>query len=94
MLFRSEILIDVESFSPIQTLKTAYLGSVNPRLHTNEMLIALSLSARTNPNARKALEQLSALKNTQAHITSRVSNVDLSLFTSLGIQITYEAQKG
>ncbi len=89
-----EILIDVESFSPIQTLKTAYLGSVNPRLHTNEMLIALSLSARTNPNARKALEQLSALKNTQAHITSRVSNVDLSLFTSLGIQITYEAQKG
>lgn len=89
-----EILIDAEAFGPIQMLKTSYLGSQNPRLHTNEMLIALALSARTNPNAQKALEKLKELKGTQAHITSRVSNVDLTLFGNLGIQLTYEAQKG
>lgn len=89
-----ENLIQAEAFTPIQHLKTSYLGSVNPRLHSNEMLIALSLSAQTNPLSKKALDQLSKLNGTQAHITSRISNVDLNILNSLGIQVTYEAQKG
>lgn len=89
-----EVLIDAEAFGPIQMLKTNFLGSQNPRLHSNETLIALALSARTNKNAKKALEQLKSLDGTQAHITSRVSDVDLSIFRSLGIQVTYEEQKG
>lgn len=86
-------LIEKAAFAPIQNLKTEYLGSVNPRLHSNEILIALSLSAQTNADALAALNQLTALKNTQAHITCDLSEVDLNTFKQLGIQVTYEAQK-
>ena len=89
-----EDLIRAEAFIPIQKLKTQYFGSQNPRLHTNEMLIALSLCAQTNENAKIALEQLKKLNGNQAHVTSNISNVDLSVFNSLGIQVTYEAEKG
>lgn len=87
------LLIEPEAFSPIQKLKTKYLGSVNPRLHTNEILIALSLSAQSNPLAQKAMEQLKLLKGTQAHITCDVAHVDASVYSNLGIQITFEAEK-
>lgn len=87
------LLIEPEAFGPIQKLKTRYLGSVNPRLHTNEILIALGLSAQSNPLAQKAMEQLKALKGTQAHITCDVGHADASVYSSLGIQITFEADK-
>lgn len=86
-------VIEPEAFGPIQELKTGYLGSVNPRLHTNEVLIALSLSAKNKEEAKRALYQLKNLKNAQAHITCSVSPIDLSTFKQLGIQVTYEAQK-
>ena len=88
-----ELLIAPEAFGPIQKLKTEYLGSINPRFHTNEILIALSLSAKTNEKAALAMEQLKNLKNVQAHITSGVSDVDLSVYRRLGIELTYEAEK-
>ena len=88
-----EFLIKADAFQPIQKLKTQYFGSQNPRLHTNEMLIALSLCAQSNEHAKMALEQLKKLKGNQAHVTSNISNVDLSIFNSLGIQVTYEAEK-
>lgn len=86
-------LIEPSAFDPIQKLKTEYLGSINPRLHTNEVLIALSLSAQTNDKAALALSKIHDLKGTQAHITCNVSSVDLSVFHQLGIQVTYEADK-
>lgn len=88
-----ENLIEPAAFGPIQSLKTEYLGSLNPRLHTNEVLIALSLSAQTNECAAKALAQLKNLSGMQAHITCAVSDIDLSVFKHLGIQLTYEAEK-
>ena len=88
-----ENLIKADAFKPIQKLKTQYFGSQNPRLHTNEMLIALSLCAQSNEHAKIALEQLKKLQGNQAHVTSNISNVDLSVFNSLGIQVTYEADK-
>lgn len=87
------LLIAPEAFSPIQQLKTSYLGSENPRLHSDETLIALALSAKADPLSQQALEQLPKLKGAQAHITSPVSQTDLSVFHSLGIQVTYEADK-
>ena len=87
------LLIEPEAFEPIQKLKTKYLGSINPRLHTNEVLIALSLSAQSNPMAKKAMEQLKNLKGSQAHITCDVVEADAGVYASLGIQITYEAEK-
>ena len=88
-----EHIISPESFEPIQALKTHYLGANNPRLHTTELLIALAMSARINPSARKAMEQLPKLKALQAHITSDLSEVDLQAYNTLGIQFTYEADK-
>lgn len=88
-----ENLISPEAFGPIQTLKTDYLGSVNPRLHTNEVLIALTLSARENTHAQQALRQMKKLKGLQAHFTTDVSEVDLSVYNHLGMQITYETEK-
>ncbi|WP_294731574.1 DUF1846 domain-containing protein [uncultured Faecalibaculum sp.] len=86
-------LIDPEDFAPIQRLKISYFGNQNPRLHTNEMLIALSMTARSNPEARRALEQLPALAGAQSHITSALSEVDQSVLSSLKIQTTFEADK-
>ncbi len=83
-------LISPESIAPIQELKVKYLGSVNPRLHTDEVLIALSASAATDPNAQKALEQLPKLRGCQVHTTVLLSNVDKNIFKKLGIEVTSE----
>ncbi|MBQ0064300.1 MAG: DUF1846 domain-containing protein [Firmicutes bacterium] len=88
-----QILIEKTAFGPIQNLKTEYLGSINPRLHTNEILIALVLSAQENKFANMALQKLKELQGTQAHITCDLSEVDLNTFKQLGIQVTYESQK-
>ncbi len=87
-----EMLISPEAFGPIQELKTNYLGSVNPRLHTNEVLIALTLSAQDNKHAQLALTKMKELKGLQAHFTTDVSPVDLSVLNHLGLQVTYETE--
>ncbi len=84
-------LISPYFIEPIQTLKTDYLGSRNPRLHTDEVLIALSMCAVTDPNAKLALEQLSKLSGCQLHTTVVLSSVDMNTFKKLGIQFTNEA---
>lgn len=85
-----EHLISPEAIEPIQELKTKYLGGKNPRLHTDEVLIALSVSALQNPNARKALEQLPKLKGCQVHTSVMLSEVDIRTFKRLGVDLTSE----
>ncbi len=75
---------------PIQKLKTKVLGNHNPRLHMNEVLIALSISAITNPMAELAMRQLPGLKNCEAHSTVILSSSDTDTFRKLGIHITCE----
>ena len=83
-------LIAPEAIEPIQKLKTAYLGSRNPRLHTDEILIALSSTAASSEEARVAMEQLPKLKGCEAHSTVLLSSVDEQMFKRLGIQLTCE----
>ena len=75
---------------PICHLKTEVLGGHNPRLHADEILIALTMSAATNPAAALAMEQLSKLKNTEAHASVIVSTVDSALYRKLGIHTQQE----
>ncbi len=83
-------LIAPSAIEPIQTLKTNYLGSRNPRLHTDEVLIALSMSAATDPTARKALNQLPQLRGCQVHTSVMLSDVDIKVFKKLGVELTSE----
>ncbi len=83
-------VISPEAIRPIQELKIKYLGSKNPRLHTDETLIALSVSAASNPEAGLALEQLPKLKGCQAHTSVMLSSVDIWQFRKLGIELTCE----
>lgn len=83
-------LIAPSAIEPIQTLKTNYLGSKNPRLHTDEVLIALSVSAATDPVAEKALDQLPKLEGCQVHTSVMLSQVDINIFKKLGVQLTSE----
>lgn len=83
-------LISPEAIEPIQELKTKYLGGKNPRLHTDEVLIALSMSAVNNQNARKALEQIPKLKGCQVHTSVMLSEVDIKTFKRLGVDLTSE----
>ena len=81
-------LISPESIAPIQELKVKYLGSTNPRLHTDEILIALSTCAATDENAQKALEQLPKLRGCQVHTTVLLSDIDKKIFKKLGLELT------
>lgn len=85
-------VISPAAIEPIQLLKTEYLGSHNPRLHTDEVLIALSTTAASDQAARQALEQLSRLSGCQAHTSVMLSEVDIKIFKRLGIQLTMEPQ--
>lgn len=85
-----EKLIRPEAIEPIQDLKVRFLGGKNPRLHTDEVLIALSLAAVTNENAKKALEQLPALRGCQVHTSVMLSEVDIKIFKKLGVDLTSE----
>lgn len=84
-------VISPEAIEPIQRLKVKYLGSKNPRLHTDEVLIALSVSAATDPMAELALNQIPKLQGCQAHTSVMVSSVDIKQFKKLSIQATFEA---
>ncbi|HJB08487.1 MAG TPA: DUF1846 domain-containing protein [Candidatus Enterocloster faecavium] len=83
-------LIAPSAIEPIQTLKTCYLGGHNPRLHTDEVLIALSMSAATDPIAKKALDQLPRLRGCQVHTSVMLSDVDIKIFHKLGVELTSE----
>ena len=75
---------------PIQHLKVEHLGNHNPRLHTDELLIALSICSVTNPMAGCAIEQLDKLKGCEAHSSVILSHVDEDLFKKLGVNISFE----
>ena len=83
-------LIAPSAIEPIQKLKVNYLGSRNPRLHTDEVLIALSMCAATDENAQIALNQLSKLKGCQVHTSVMLSDVDITIFKKLGVNLTSE----
>lgn len=85
-------IISPAAIEPIQKLKTEYLGSKNPRLHTDEVLIALSISAATSEIAQLALDQLPKLKGCQVHTSVMLSEVDVKQFKKLSLQLTSEAK--
>lgn len=84
------LLIAPSVIAPIQHLKVEHLGNHNPRLHTDELLIALSICAVTNPLAELAIDQLDKLRGCEAHSSVILSRVDENLFQKLGVNITYE----
>ncbi len=83
-------VISPEILAPIQTLKTKNLGGHNPRLHTDEVLIALAISAVDNPDAARAMAAIPALKNTEVHSTVILTQVDSSTFRKLGVNLSCE----
>ncbi len=83
-------LISAEVLEPVQDLKINYLGNHNPRLHTDEVLIALSISAQTNPLARRAFENIGKLRNSEIHSTVILSQVDENVIKKLGCHLTSE----
>ncbi len=87
----SEIdLIEASVLEPICGLKTQYLKHKNPRLHTDELLIALTISALSSPVAMKAKEQLENLKGSDAHFTVILSEEDEKILRRLGINVSFE----
>ncbi len=85
-----ENLISPTIIEPIQKLKTKVMGNHNPRLHTDEILIALSICAATSSIAQRALEQAPRLKGLEAHSSVILSRVDENVFRKLGVNITFE----
>ena len=83
-------LISQQVLEPVCHLKTTYLGHHNPRLHTDEVLLALTISALTNPLADLAQQQLSALAGSDAHFSVIISEEDIKLYKRLGINVTCE----
>ena len=87
---KEEKVLSPESLEPIQTLKINYLGSKNPRLHTDEMLIALSANAAKNADAALVLEQLPKLAGAQVHSSVLLSAQDKKVFKKLRCDVTTE----
>lgn len=86
-------LISSKVIEPIQKLKVKHMGSVNPRLHTDEVLISLAVSAATDETAKLALDQLDKLKDAQMHSSVILSAVDEMTLKKLGINVTYEPKR-
>lgn len=84
------LLISPSVIEPIQRLKVNHLGNENPRLHTDEVLIALSICASQDSNAKLALEQLKCLEGCEMHSSVMLSHVDLSTFRRLKVNVTCE----
>jgi len=87
---KPEKLIPPEVIGPIQDLKLKYLGNSNPRLHTDEVLVALSITAAQSPKAALALSQLPLLKGCEVHTSVILSAVDENIFRRLGVNLTSE----
>ena len=85
-------LITREAFVPIQMLKVSHLGSQNPRLHSDEVLIALAISAATDPQAAKALDSLDRLRECEAHSSVILSAADSGTYQKLGLRLTCSPQ--
>ncbi|MBE5766938.1 MAG: DUF1846 domain-containing protein [Clostridiales bacterium] len=85
-------LISATIIEPIQDLKVNHLGNRNPRLHTDEILVALSICAATNPTAELAMQAIEHLRGCQAHSSVILSGVDEGVFRKLGINLTCEPQ--
>ena len=86
-------LISPTVIQPLQLLKVNHMGSANPRLHTDEILMALAICAVNNPVAKLALDQLDKLKNCEVHSTVILSHVDEKTFKQLGMHVTCEAKR-
>ncbi len=82
------LLLSPDVIAPIQELKIRHLGNTNPRLHIDEILIALSICAATDENAHKAIEALGALKGSEMHSSVILSEVDVKAIKQLGINLT------
>ena len=83
-------VISPEILAPIQKLKTVNLGNRNPRLHTDEVLIALAISATASEKAALALSALDKLRGAEAHSTVILSQVDTATFRKLGVNLSCE----
>ena len=81
-------LIPQEMIEPIQNTKIGYLHGRNPRLHTDEVLVALSVLSLNDDNCRRALSTLPMLNGCQAHSTVMLKEVDANTFRKLGIDLT------
>ena len=86
------LLISAEVLEPICELKTNYLKHRNPRLHTDEVLMSLTVSALTNPIANTAKEQLANLRGSNAHFSVIISEEDQKILKRLGINVSCEAK--
>ena len=86
-------IISSAVIEPIQKLKVEHMGSQNPRLHTDEVLLSLAVSAVTNPLAKVALDHLDGLKGSQLHSTVILSHADESTYKKLGVGVTSEPKK-
>ncbi len=86
-------LISPKIIEPIQKLKVNHMGSANPRLHTDEILMALAICAVTDKKAKLALEQLDNLKGSEIHSTVMLSHVDERTFKTLGMHVTCEPKR-
>lgn len=86
-------LIPQSMIEPIQNTKIEYLGGKNPRLHTDEVLVALSVLSQNDENCRRALEQLPNLRDCQVHSTVMLSEVDRKIFKKLGCGLTCDPVK-
>lgn len=86
----SILLMSPHVIEPIMDLKVNHLGNNNPRIHTDETLLALSICATTDDNAKRAMEQISNLRGCEVHSTVILSPVDERIFKRLGINLTCE----
>ena len=86
------ILISPAIIEPVSKMKIENLGNKNPRLHVDEVLIALTISASTNPLAELAIKQLPSLVNSEAHSTAILAHVDSEIFRKLKINLTSEPE--
>ena len=84
------LLMSPQVIEPIQNLKVEHLGNINPRLHTDETLLALSICAATSEKAKLAMDQIAKLRGCEVHSTVILSSVDERIFKRLGINLTCE----
>jgi uncharacterized protein (UPF0371 family) len=89
---KDEDIISPDILAPIQVLKTDHLGNHNPRLHTDEVLLALAITAVNSESADRAMKALPSLKHAEVHSTVILSEVDASTFRKLGMQLSCEPQ--
>lgn len=89
-IHKAKHLIEPQFVKPIQDLKIKNLGNHNPRLHSDELLIALSITAKTNEVTSRAVAQLGNLKGSEAHCTVIMPEEDANIYRKLGINVTFD----